>query len=535
MGPRTGSPWKFWPAGRPGRILVVVALTGLLLFVDYHRERWRKGLLPRNNPQTGAGEGLVIRCDGLGYYAWLRSLLIDGDWSFDNEFDEHNVLRDFVPPPSWRTPTGQRALPWSVGPACWWALTVVPAHFMFQALEGWGWPWPADGYSMPYQLLVGCGTLFASTLGLFFLYGICRHFARPERAALAAALLTLGTTIVFYGAIEVSMAHGVGTMTVAALIWYWLRTYGSVRAGRWLVVGLLIGFIALMRWQLVTFAVLALGEAALGIGRGNHVGRRMVGLALTAGGAVVGFLPQMLAWRWVYGQWLAAPIVTEPHWLTPSLGALLVSPDRSLFYWTPLALLACVGYACLALEPPSRIVIWADCPQNAMVRTEPALLLLAAFLLQVYVLGSLWGGQVYLGVSFGLRHLTESLAALAPGLALLLERTRRPLFRFLWVLGMALMVWNLLLISQYRYGLVPAAGGADPWMMAASCGRLIVRKKSLLLTQVLAGPLLLALIWNGVGLSSLRSRFGNAGADEHRSWGKAARQTSRRQYSEAAR
>src|SRR5438270_708561 len=82
----------------------------------------------------------------------------------------------------------------------------------------------AEGYSLPYQLLVGCGTLLASGLGLAFLYGICRQYARPARAALAAAFLTLGTTIVFYAAIDVSMAHGVGTMVVAALTWYWLRS-----------------------------------------------------------------------------------------------------------------------------------------------------------------------------------------------------------------------------------------------------------------------------------------------------------------------
>ena len=567
--------WRFRPINQPGWILAAVALTGILLFVDYHRERWRKGLVPRNNPQTQAGEGLVIRCDGLGYYAWLRSLLIDGDWSFDNEFVEHNVLGDFVPPPDWRTATGRRALPWSVGPACWWALLIVPAHFALQHLPERGLPWPADGYSMPYQLLVGVGTLLASGLGLFLLYGICRHYARPQRAALAAALLTLGTTIVFYGAIEVSMAHGVGTMAVAALLWYWLRTYSSVQPGRWLVVGLLVGFVALMRWQLVTFALLPLGEAALGLLRRNNAGRRAVGLALAAIGAAVGFLPQMVAWHCVYGQWLAAPIAMEPHWLTPSLGALLVSPDRGLFYWTPLAVIAFMGYFTLftrrhSLAPRSPVLggeglgvrgpalarvhpLTPDpSPPSTGERGEPGsepcanrigtindtipgeatILLFVAFVVQIYVLGSLWGGQVYLGVSFGFRHLTEALVALAPGLAFLLERARMPLFRILFVVAMALVVWNLLLIAQYRYGLLPAAGGADFWTMATNCIRLMERKKALLVGQVLAGPLLLMLLFADARISWPRLGCGNAGAADNKLSGKAGRQTSRRQCSE---
>src|SRR5262249_42266047 len=159
-----------------------------------------------------AGEGLVIRSDGLGYYAWLRSLLLDGDWSFDNEFDEHNVLGDYLPPPEVRTPMGRRPNPWSVGPACVWAVLVSPGHLAVAALGDAGL---ADGYALPYQLLVGGATLLASFAGLGFLYGIARHFAAPGPAALTAAFLTLGTGVVYYNTVEPAMAHGVGTAVVA--------------------------------------------------------------------------------------------------------------------------------------------------------------------------------------------------------------------------------------------------------------------------------------------------------------------------------
>src|SRR5215831_18387562 len=88
--------------------LAVVVLVELILFTGYFRERWLKGLLPLGESRARAGEGLVIRSDGLGYYAWLRSLLFDGDWSFDNEFDEHNILGDYVPPRAERTAVGRR-------------------------------------------------------------------------------------------------------------------------------------------------------------------------------------------------------------------------------------------------------------------------------------------------------------------------------------------------------------------------------------------------------------------------------------------
>jgi hypothetical protein len=78
------------------------------------------------------------------------------------------------------------------------------------------------------------------------------YAARPTIAALAAAFLILGSTLVNYDAIELSIGHGSGIGATAFLVWYWLRTYGSPRGTRWLAVGALVGLATLMRWQLAT-------------------------------------------------------------------------------------------------------------------------------------------------------------------------------------------------------------------------------------------------------------------------------------------
>jgi hypothetical protein len=122
-------------------------------------------------------------------------------------------------------------------------------------------------------------------------------------------------------------------------------------------------------------------------------------------------------------------------------------------------------------------------------------LLGVAFLLQVYVLASLWGVDLYLGSAYGLRQLTESTVALAPGLALLLGRASRRSFRALSIVSAILVLWNLLLVSQYRYGLVPADAGADPATLFHNAINLLARKRLHMLTQVALGPILLALIW----------------------------------------
>src|SRR5438876_1129122 len=121
MASKTPASW-FDGNGLAYSILAVTVLVELTFFMDYHDRRWNEVVLPRTPSEEAAGEGLVIQCNGLGYYAWLRSPLIDGDWDFDNEFDEHNPLHNYVPPRTYRTPIDRRANQWSVGPACAWAV-----------------------------------------------------------------------------------------------------------------------------------------------------------------------------------------------------------------------------------------------------------------------------------------------------------------------------------------------------------------------------------------------------------------------------
>jgi hypothetical protein len=455
--------------------ILAIGLLEIVLFTRFCTYWWTEERR-EERPATFAGEGMIVRGDGLGYYAWLRSLMIDGDLSFDNEFEEHNIFRDGLPPLSERTPLGLRVNVQSIGPACVWAPAVLTTHTVLRLWPS-GSPWPTDGYSLPYQLAVGLTSLATSLLGLAFLFGICRQFASPGWAALAAAFLAGGTTIVYYEMYEVSMAHGMGTTAMAAFVWYWLKTYGSLSPRRWLAVGALLGVAALMRWQLTVFALLPTGECLLLAWRSLRsrsfadAGKAAMGLALAGLATLVVLVPQFIAWRCVFGSWHALPHTLAHRWLSPSWWQVLITRDRSLFYWTPITMLAVGGLLFYSMRRSPRPSD-ADVDEKVRYRRRQIALLTIAFAVEVYFVAGVYGTGVYLGAAYGFRLLTESVVVLAPGLTLLLVQSPPARMRLIGAGCFVLVVWNLLVIGQYQRGMVPSQGGAALRTMIANVPRL---------------------------------------------------------------
>ncbi|MFO0936744.1 MAG: hypothetical protein U0798_09555 [Gemmataceae bacterium] len=209
-------------------ILGVVAITELIAS-SYCRYSTLNTFSDRTPPNV-TGEGLVIRGDGLGYYAWLRSSMIDRDWDFANEFDQHNIFNDAVE--GAQTPTGRRTNTFSIGPAFLWSLGVMPSHF-FVMTYGDDSPWPADGYSYPYQWAVMVVSSTMSILGIAFLYRFCVRFSEPVPAALAVAFMHLGTTVFYYNTVELTMGHNAGVFVISLFLLIWQRTVPTSSLRGW--------------------------------------------------------------------------------------------------------------------------------------------------------------------------------------------------------------------------------------------------------------------------------------------------------------
>src|SRR5690606_7901633 len=138
-----------------------------------------------------------LRGDGNGYYAWLRSPLIDGDVDFGNEYLHADPLfrSAFVdetgaPTPAMRTPTGKVENQWSIGPALLWAPAFGVAHLAARAGVA-----PADGLSPPYLWLTAMSTAIYGFIAVLLGIDLSRRFGFQGTSVLAGAAVLFASSL----------------------------------------------------------------------------------------------------------------------------------------------------------------------------------------------------------------------------------------------------------------------------------------------------------------------------------------------------
>lgn len=374
-----------------------------------------------------------LDADAVEYYAHLRSLYYDRDLDFANEFEHFGILTrgDKTNP----TPTGHRRTIFSVGPALLWMPFYAAGDVVARAAGE-----PEQGYSRWHIRAVCLGSLVYVVIGLLLVDAVLASLF-PEAAALTVLLLFYATLLWWYATVEPVMSHP-GSFFLAALVLFlfWPEREGlSLRRG--VLLGFVIGIGATVRWQsavLLLMPALALLPAL----RRAPLPTLRTGLAILVA-FVLGALPQLLAWKAIFGQYLLADPPHGRDFLRldhPYLLQTFFSSRHGLLYWTPVLWAGLLGLA-------------------AYLRRDRwgALLLLLPVAVMSYV--NACSGDWWAGGSFSNRRFDSTLPMLAVGLGFAMSWTlatarRRP---DLMLTGFAaiLVLWNALLMAQYRQVLLP--------------------------------------------------------------------------------
>ncbi len=392
-----------------------------------------------------------VRGDGNGYYAYLRSVVIDGDLDFENEFrrgdppfrsvyfDERGALR-----PPMRSATGRVVNQWAIGPALLWLPFFLVAHALVGALNLVGAGIAADGYSPIYRWCCAAGTAIYGGLALAMAAGAAARLAGRRAAVIGAVGIWWASSLPVYMYFLPFHVHALSAFAVALYLWCWLRWRpfgeGAVRWGVWgALAGLMIDVYYLNALFLLTAGV-----------EWGGLARRARGAAWTGGAAFAAGLGAAIAphfaVKWiVHGSPFATGYVDQFFWTTPRLWQVGLSSEHGLFVWTPVVAAAVCG-----------LWLWWRADRAAGGG------MLATFAAFYYVVASYqnWHGQS----SFGNRFFVSFTLVFVVGLALAAARLDRVAGAGRWgravapaILALA-VAWNVGFMYQWGANIVPSRG-----------------------------------------------------------------------------
>ena len=388
--------------------------------------------------------GARLQSDGFYYFAYLRSIAFDRDVNFNNDYrllglgDKTNLFN--------ATPTGYAQSAATIGPAIVWSPFFAAGHVIAVRLQASGAAVAVDGTSYPYRQAICVASLAYGLLGCWFAYRLTRRYAAAGIAVAAVAIVTAGSFMLWYFVREPSMTHATSMAAVAGFAWLWAASRERRTLVQWALLGAVAGLMSMIRWQNALFMLLPACDAVPALARAwrardRHAARVLVtGCAIFLTCTVVAFVPQMIAWKSIYGSYIArSPIGPQIWWTNPRVVDILWSARNGLFSTSPVLYLAALGLIVFAYIRPAIGV--------------PALLAIAVMTYFNACIQDWWGSA-----AFGGRRFDGTIPLFAVGAAAFIEAgaavARRHAAAFIITALAVLVVWNIALMSAAQAGVV---------------------------------------------------------------------------------
>ena len=362
--------------------------------------------------------GVRLSADAPHYFAQAHSFLFDLDLDFANEYEQTR-------------PRNEIAENYPIGLALVSLPFLAGAHVLVRVAGWMGYDFPSEGFGYPYETAFElAGYLFAS-LALVYLLRVMTTLLPLGMATLSLVCALLSSFLAWYMVVEPGMPHAMSFAWSTFFLGYWLRVRPVERPRDWVVLGLLIGVAAMVRWQNGVLVLLPLVDDFLDSPRSFRP------TALAGAAASLTFLPQFIFWYWTTGNPFSMPTSGhEVSWGQMRLTEVIYSTNRGLFPWNPALYLGVIG-----------LILWLSRSRRL------AALFITGFALQIFVnasVGIWWGGW-----SFGGRRFDSCFLFFVVGLAVFFDFVRRRPMIPILATALMLALWNLALVQQARSGLVP--------------------------------------------------------------------------------
>jgi len=373
----------------------------------------------------------LIGGDAVKYFITLRSMVVDRDLRFKNEFEHfYNEISPFtgnrkikkIPPPDPKT--GRIPIKYPIGSALLLLPFFIVAHMILKLLIAIGITVAANGYGPAYQLASALGASLYAFWGILILYTYGKRKFGAEISFFSVATVWLATPLVYYMTMEPLMSHALSMFAVTLFLVFWLQIRDKEGSIGWFFLGLSGGLMSIIRYQDAFFLLIPAVDIAVRHFKNFEGGKRYIErTSCFAAGALSIIALQLFVNFRLFGSIFSTGYKGEgfTNWYKPKLLYSLFSTESGLLLWTPLVFFAFAG-----------AYLWMKREKDRIL----GFLLIGGFLVQLYLVSS-WSDPSQ-GDSFGNRMLVNS----------------TPLFG-LWIMSFLKEIW-------------PKSRGRKRWLFAGA-------------------------------------------------------------------
>lgn len=391
--------------------------------------------------------GQAVYGDGISYYAYTRSIYIDRDLNFNNEYshiyssENNNSLKEKI---NGQVSTKNFKNKYFVGAPLFWLPGFAFADFTSKSLNLLGFEVPLSGYSDIYQISVGILNVLFVTIGIYLLYRFFNIFFEPLISFMSIVVILFGSSLLFYGGIDVINSHPFSFLLGSLLLVVWYKVVEKTSYKKLFLLGLISGILAMTRTNDGIFFLPILMERTYNLFKKRNSPLEFLKTYVTLFvGFFIGFFPQLFIWQFLNGTFWKTPYnINELHLLEPGFLDTLFYKNSGLIIWTPVLIFCFVGLI-IAVKYKKLRKIGFFC--------------LLAVIFQFYVISS-WGlGR--LNESFSNRLIVSSLPFFAFGIGSVFYYVKKKfslttvyIFTILIILVNILFIFYFLLVKKSPSG-----------------------------------------------------------------------------------
>ncbi len=407
---------------------LIISCTILFFASFFYYPKWEK-----------QGSEATISWDVNGYYFYLPSLFIYKDLkelrftdSILNKYNQTGGI-DHI---AMKSDNGKYVMKYSIGQSILYFPFFLTGHVYALTTN-----YPADGFSFPYQIAIGLGSLLSAFIGLYYLRKVLLNYFSDNVTAITLFLISIGTNYLNYSSIDGAMTHNNLFTIYSILIYYTISFYKSPDNKKSAIIGTCIGLAALIRpTEFISFLIPVLWGLDFSkksiLTRINFFQENFSKLTVSAIICIALGSIQLIYWKYASGHWVFYSYGEQSFsWTKPHLYPGIFSYRTGWLVYSPIMAFSIIGFLFLLKDKRSLFFPTAT---------------FALLFIYICFAWDIW----WYGGSLGQRAMIQSYPILAISLAIFVERVqniRLLNYAFLFIAGL-FVYFNIWLTHQAHLG-----------------------------------------------------------------------------------